>query len=103
MSTISVRLSEGLEKQLSKESKTEGKPRSELVRQAITEFISRRERERFMSELLTEANQAYSNPEIQQEINDIKEDFYLLDAIGTDRPQDSERAEQGEENERWWK
>ncbi len=101
MSTISIRISDDLERQLSAEADTQGRPRSELVRQAIQEFVSRKEKERFMAELLAEASEAYSNPEMRREIKDLEKDFDLLESIYESH--ESARPGRNNESERWWK
>lgn len=97
MSAISVRLPEELEAQLTREAEIEGKPRSEVAREAITEYLARRERERFMKEMVAEARAAYSSEAIRQEVRDITEDFRPLDNEALD---DDTTDESGE---KWWK
>jgi predicted transcriptional regulator len=62
MSAISLRLPDDIERRLEAESNASGVTRSDLARTAITEFLQRRERERFMQQLLTEAKTAYADP-----------------------------------------
>jgi predicted DNA-binding protein len=56
MGAISLRLPEDIEQQLAAEAKREGRPRSEIVREAIADYLTRRERERFMAEIIAAAN-----------------------------------------------
>jgi predicted transcriptional regulator len=51
MSLISIRLPDGLEAQLAREAERAQRPRSELVREAIAEYLARQERERFRREI----------------------------------------------------
>jgi len=51
MSIISLRLPEELERLLAREAEVEGKGRSEIARDAIAEYLARRERERFLAEI----------------------------------------------------
>ncbi len=67
MGSMSLRLTDDLENRLAEAAKIEGKPRSELVREALSDFLRRRERERFMAEMIAEAKKAYSDPEIRRE------------------------------------
>ena len=62
MSAISLRIPDDIERRLDAESNASGVTRSDLARTAITEFLQRRERERFMQQLLTEAQTAYADP-----------------------------------------
>lgn len=48
MSLISIRLPENLDAQLSREAEKSQRPKSELAREAIAEYLARRERERFL-------------------------------------------------------
>lgn len=97
MAAISVRLPEELEIRLTHEAKIEGKPRSEVAREAISAYLAQRERERFMKEMVAEAQAAYSNEAIRQEVRQITEDFLHLDnkALDNDTTDESE--------EKWWK
>ena len=51
VSTLSVRLSPELDSHLSEESSIANEPKSLLARRALEEFLKRRRRERFVSEL----------------------------------------------------
>lgn len=54
MSSLSLRLPEDLETKLAQEAEREGCARSDVARQAIADYLVRRERERFMNELVSE-------------------------------------------------
>ncbi len=100
MSALSLRLPDDIDARLEEEARTEGKTRSEIARQAIAEFLARREKERFMAEMVEEARRAYADPEIRRESIEIAEegmdDFF--DAITAD-----ERAAGIDPNEKWWR
>lgn len=100
MAAISLRLPEEVETRLTEEARLEGRPRSELVREAITEYIARRERERFMAEMVTEARRASSDPEIRREAQEIAED--AVDS-GLDTLIADERAAGIDPGEKWWR
>ena len=51
MSTLSIRISKELDSRLSEESHIVNEPKSLLARRALEEFLKRRRRERFVSEL----------------------------------------------------
>jgi len=97
MAAISVRLPDELAAQLTREAEIEGKPRSEVAREAIAEYLARRERERFMAEMVAEAQAAYGQEAIRQEARDIAEDFLAIEGETTDQ---SDEANPGE---KWWK
>lgn len=71
MTAISLRLSDDIEANLKAEAQLEGKTQSEIARQAITEYLARREKERFMAEMVAEMRTAYANPDIRREALDI--------------------------------
>lgn len=97
MAAISIRLPDDLESQLTHEAELEGRPRAEVAREAIAEYLAHKERERFMAEMVAEARAAYSNEAIQQEAREIAEEFLPLEnkALG--------QATAGESGEKWWK
>lgn len=97
MAAISVRLPDELEAQLTREAEIEGKPRSEVAREAIAEYLARRERERFMAEMVAEARAAYGEDAIRREVRDIAEDFNAIEDEATDE------SPRGEPGEKWWK
>ncbi len=51
MPTLTVRLSEDLDARLTEESRISAISKSRLAREALSEFVSRRSRERFVAEL----------------------------------------------------
>ena len=68
MPALSLRLPDELESRLDAEARRAGVPRSEVVRAAIEEFLSRRERERFMANFVAEARAAYGDPAFRAEV-----------------------------------
>jgi len=66
MPALSLRLPEDLDNRLGDEARLERLPRSEVVRIAIVDYLARRERERFMAELVAEANTAYADESIRR-------------------------------------
>ena len=58
MPALSLRLPDELEHRLVEEAHREGVPRSEVARQAISDYLARRERERFMTELVADKEKA---------------------------------------------
>jgi predicted transcriptional regulator len=97
MAAISVRLPDELESQLTHEAELEGKARSEVAREAIADYLARREKERFMEEMVAEARAGYADEAIRKEALEIAEDFLPLDIEAI------ENAAAGETTEKWWK
>lgn len=101
MPAISLRLPADVEAHLKAEAQLEGKSQSEIARLAITEYLARRERERFMAEMVAEVRTAYADPEIRREALAIAEDFDAVDDA-LDRLIAEERAAGIDPDEKWW-
>ena len=97
MAAISIRLPEDLEHQLTEQAEREGKARSEVAREAISDYLAHKERERFMAEMVSEARAAYSDETIRQETREIAEDFLPFENQALDQDTSGEPAE------KWWK
>ena len=100
MSTLSVRFPEDLERKLSEEAKLADKGRSELVREAVQEYMQRREQERFMQEMVNEMQEWLGDKDAQQESRDLSDnlpddDLDALIRTETDAGVDPDQ--------RWWK
>lgn len=100
VTALSLRLSEEYDARLSEEARLAGKTRSEIARQAIAEFLERRERERFMAELVQEARRAYADPTLRREAMEIARDAAH---DGLDRILAEERAAGIDPDEKWWR
>jgi len=74
MPALSLRLPEDLDHRLEDEARLERIPRSEVVRIAITDYLARRERERFMAELVAEAHTAYADKSIRHSALEMAEE-----------------------------
>ena len=99
MGNISVRLPEDAERGLEREIEASGKSRSDLVREAIGEYLTRKERERFMAEMVAAAKRLYSDPEARKEAQEIADeglDEWLEDI------EREERAAGIDPDEKWW-
>src|SRR6266545_694470 len=79
MPALSLRLPEELDHRLEEEAHREGVPRSEVARTAISDYLARKERERFMAELVAEARIAYANEAIRREAIELAEEFLESD------------------------
>lgn len=105
MGAISLRLPDELEHKLAIEAELAGRPRSEVIRDALAQFIAQRERERFMAEVVAAAQALYADPAARAEAVQIAEDFLAaeneaLDLAEGRRPGEPWPEESGE---RWWK
>lgn len=105
MPALSLRLPEDLDHRLGEEAHREGLPRSEVARQAISDYLARRERERFMAELVAEARTAYADATVRSEAIEMAEDFLpsdneSLDIVEGRKPDEPSSEKTGE---RWWK
>lgn len=100
MRALSLRLPDDFDPRLEEEARLAGKTRSQIARQAITEFLERREKERFMAELVDEARRAYADPAIREEALEIAND--TVDD-GLDQVIADERAAGIDPGEKWWR
>lgn len=91
MSNISVRLPDDVLRQLQEEARVTRKKRSELIREAVVDYLERSERDRFLEEMVAEARAGYGDPGTREEALRIDEDFSALD------------EEPDDDNEQWWK
>lgn len=101
MPAISLRLPDNVEANLKAEAQLAGKSQSEIARLAITEYLARRERERFMAEMVEAARAIANDPEARSEALQIAEDFDAVDDA-LDRLIAEERAAGIDPNEKWW-
>ena len=96
MSSLSVRLPDDLDRRLEAEAQRDRTSRSELAREAIAELLRRRERERFLSELVAEARQITEEGEGEY----LVEDQLLVD---NEAMEIAEGAPEDPGSERWWR
>jgi predicted transcriptional regulator len=95
MGNISVRLPEEVEAVLEHEARLSHRSRSELVREAITEYVGRRERQRFHEKMVSAARALAADAGARGEALAVAEG--PLDD-GLDRDDDP-----GGSAERWWR
>jgi len=101
MASISVRLSEDIEKGLAREAELTGQSRSDLVREAVAQYLTQKERGRLIEEMKKSARALYSNPEAVAEAREIQEDFDAVDTT-LDQIEAEERAAGIDPDEKWW-
>jgi predicted transcriptional regulator len=105
MPALSLRLPADLDHRLEDEARLERLPRSEVVRIAITDYLARRERERFMAELVAEAQTAYVDESIRRTALEMAEEGM---ATGNEALDSAEGRKPGEpwpeeSGGKWWK
>lgn len=101
MSNISVRLPPDMERGLEEEARRSDRNRSELVREAVGEYLTRKERERLIAEMKAAARTLYSNPEAASEAREIQDDFDAVDTT-LEQIEAEERAAGIDPAEKWW-
>jgi predicted transcriptional regulator len=80
MAAFSLRLPDDLERRLGEEARHCGRPRSELIREALEELLRRREQERFMAGLVAAAEALASDASARAESLDLAADFLPTDS-----------------------
>lgn len=100
MGALSLRLPDHLDDALSREAELETKPRSEVVRQALVEYLQRMERERFMTNMVDAAAALANDAAARQESFEIAEATVADGMDGVIASEDEHDIHQGEA---WWK
>jgi predicted transcriptional regulator len=105
ISAISLRLPEDLDRKLAAEAELVGRPRSEVVRDALVEYLAEQERKRFMAEFIAEAKKGYGDPEMRREAIEIAEEHVALSNEAMDLAEGRQPGEPWPEDqgERWRK
>ncbi len=101
MANISVRLPPEIERDLEEEARLAGRNRSDVVREAVGEYLTQRRRERLIKEYADEMGRAYADPEYAEEMRRIQQDFDDADDWLA-RIEAEERAAGIDPNEKWW-
>lgn len=101
MSNISIRLPEDIEQQLNEEARFSDRNRSEVVREAVGEYLGRRRKDRLIAEMKNAARTLYTDPETAAEARRIQQD---LDAVDSTEQQieAEERAAGIDPHKKWW-
>jgi hypothetical protein len=105
MPALSLRLPEELDRRLGDEARLEELPRSEVVRIAIIDYLARRERERFMAELVAEAQTAYSDEAIRRTALELAEEGMSAsnEALEIAEGRKTDGSNSAKTTEKWWK
>lgn len=99
MGNISIRLPKDVERHLERETEISGRNRSDVVREAIGEYLTRRERERLKAEMIAAARALYSDPVTRREDREIADEG-LEDWL--EDIESEERAAGRDPDEKWW-
>lgn len=104
MDNVSLRLSEDLRKRLAAEAERSHKKRSEVAREAIADYLYRRERDRFIAEFMDEARQYANDPEARRQAQELAEEGLATDneAFDIAEGRGSDTSGPAEDNDRWW-
>lgn len=95
MGGISVRLPAQVERALDQEAELSQRNRSELVREAVGEYLDRRRKQRQLEEMKAAARTAYAEPSLRAEDQRLQADFEEAD--GLDEADDVQAPESP-----WW-
>lgn len=79
MAGLNLRLPNDLLKRLEQEAQRSNRPRSQIARRALAEWLKARENERYREAMIRAAEQIYSDPELTGEARQIQEDFDAVD------------------------
>lgn len=99
MANISVRLPPEVEKQLDDEVRLTARSRSELVREAVGDYLTRKQKERMIEEMRQAARALNANPEARRDAAAVAEQG-VEDWL--DRIEGEERAAGVDPDEKWW-
>ncbi len=105
MTTLNLRLTDQIDRQLSHEAKLENRTRSEVAREALAWYLTEMEKSRFMNQLVEEARAAYSSKDIRREALEIAEEFLPLENEAQDAAEGRKagKSKSGNPGEKWWK
>lgn len=101
MATLTLRLPDNLDRQLTLLAAQTHQNRSELARTALEKFVRDQERKQLMDTLVSEAKVAYANESVRREAREIAEDFLPLDNEALDIAEGRKPGDP--EPEKWWK
>lgn len=101
--TLTLRLPADLEKRLAAEAERSRQNRSQLAREALSEFLRRREQERFMDEIVRAARALAADPEAVREARELAEEFLPADDEALEVAEGPRAQEAGGSEDRWWR
>jgi len=101
MATLTLRLPDNLDRQLTVLAAQTQQNRSELVRTALEKFLRDQAREQLLAEMVEAARFLATNPEARAESIAIAEEFLPLDNEALDIAEGRKPGDP--EPEKWWK
>ena len=104
MGAVSLRLPDDLERKLSQEATLSGQPRSQLIREALEDLLSRRERERVVAAMVAAAKALAADPDARAEAVAVAADFLPVENEALELAQGRATGYVGDDaqDERWW-
>jgi predicted transcriptional regulator len=104
MGAVSLRLPDDLERKLSQEARLSGQPRSQLIREALEDLLSRRERERVVAAMVAAARALATDPEARAEALAVAADFLPAEneALKLAEARAAGSGVDDAQDERWW-
>lgn len=104
MGAVSLRLPEDLEEKLSQEANLSGQPRSQLIREALVDLLSRRERERLEAAMVAAARALATDPAACAEALATAADFLPAENEAMERAEtDAVSGGADPQNNPWWR
>lgn len=105
MAAISLRLPDDIDARLTEEARLEDLPRSEVVREAIADYLARRERERFMKEMVAAAQALAADPAASAETKELVEESVATSNEALDIAEGRKPGKPWPEElgEKWWR
>lgn len=79
MSLVSIRLPDDIENSLTREAERTRRPKSEIARDAIVDYLKRQERERYLAGLEAAARVLANDPQSRAESLEMAEEFLPLE------------------------
>ena len=101
MGAMSLRLPDELDEQLTREAEAEGRPKSEVARRALAEWLAEQDKKRLVAQMAAELKTIYSDPAYLKEMRQIQQDFDSDDS-GLASIEAQERAQGIDPDEQWW-
>ncbi len=104
MGAVSLRLPDDLERKLSQEATLSGQPRSQLIREALEDLLSRRERERVVAAMVAAATALAADPDARTEALAVAADFLPAENEALELAEGRAAGNGGDDpqDERWW-
>lgn len=104
MGAVSLRLPDDLERKLSQEATLSGQPRSQLIREALEDLLTRRERERLVAAMVAAAKALAADPDARTEALAVAADFLPAENEALELAEGRAAVTGGDDpqDERWW-